>query len=280
MLNLRALLTTSVAVVVCAQSTGGVTSPAAKMHAIIELRQQCLIGATENGQWVPANKIGRALEGAQKFTLYTLRGPAGEVTADIGQESSPLRENACEEPWDAKSLSPEGSGVAITSPDWNPLPRVPRAIDVRDTTYVKVVGQILRAAGLRNPEVKIIEGYKIDLDGDGKEEVVIVASRYKQGLSELTGIGRGTSPGDYSLVFVRKIVGGRVRDIFVVKDVRLRENDGGLPRGYHLSAIADLNGDGVMELALYSAYFEGSSTDFIEVKGDKATGVLSCGCEH
>jgi hypothetical protein len=54
----------------------------------------------------------------------------------------------------------------------------------------------------------------------------------------------------------------------------------GLMRGYHLSAIADLNGDGCMEIVLYSAYYEGSSSDIFEINGMKAHAVLVCGCEH
>jgi hypothetical protein len=81
-------------------------------------------------------------------------------------------------------------------------------------------------------------------------------------------------------VFVRKIVAGKVQNIFLVKDIRRGANTSGLPRGYHLSAIADLNGDGRMEIALYSAYYEGSSSDIFELSGTQFKAVLGCGCEH
>lgn len=257
-----------------AQGAESTARPAPDTHPIIELRQHCLVGGAENRKWVAADRLGPTWKGAHKFALYNLNGPAGEVTANIGGDPD------CADSWSAEPSPPAESGIAIMSPDWNPLPRIPRAIDVRDATYVKIVGRILRDAGLRRPEVNITEGYKIDLDGDGQDEVVLVASRYRQGVSELTGVGRGTVPGDYSLVLVRKINGAAVRDIFVVKDVRRKADEGGLPRGYHLSAIADLNGDGRMEVALYSAYYEGSSTDIFEVAGGKARSILSCGCEH
>jgi len=99
-------------------------------------------------------------------------------------------------------------------------------------------------------------------------------------LHELSGISNATSAGDYTLVLVRKIMEETVRNIFLVKAVWLKAEEGPLPRGNHLSAIADLNGDGVMELVLYSAYHEGNDSDVIEIRGAKATGVLECACEH
>jgi hypothetical protein len=128
--------------------------------------------------------------------------------------------------------------------------------------------------------VQISQAYKIDLDGDGKDEVVIAANHYARGLHELSGVGNATSPGDYSLVFVRKIVDGKAQNIFIVKAVWLKGDDGGLPRGNHISAIADLNGDGVMEIIGYDAYHEGSSSYVTELKRNKAVAVLACACEH
>jgi hypothetical protein len=110
--------------------------------------------------------------------------------------------------------------------------------------------------------------------------VVIVANRFAQGLHELSGISNSTSAGDYTLVLVRKIIGEQVQNIFLVKAVWLKADEGPLPRANHLSAIADLNGDGVMELVLYSAYHEGSGSNVIQINGAKAISVLECSCEH
>jgi hypothetical protein len=75
---------------------------------------------------------------------------------------------------------------------------LPRAIDLKDTTYVKIVRDVAKIHGIKTPEVKITQAYKIDLDGDGKDEVIIAANRYASGqVVEWAGTS-STSPGDYS----------------------------------------------------------------------------------
>jgi hypothetical protein len=51
-----------------------------------------------------------------------------------------------------------------------------------------------------------------------------------------------------------------------------------VPSDNHISAIADLNGDGVMEIIARGGYYEGSGATVFEVKGNKATMVLDCFC--
>jgi len=269
------LVISALAVFLSPQVIGGNINHAAEIHPIVELSAECLIGGVQNKKWVVAARFEKGLKGRHKFNLYTLKGPAGEITIN-----KLVNQSDCGDTWSADSSSPANEGIAIASPSWDVTPRLPRAIDLKDPTYVNILSDILKKEGIPKPDVRISQAYKIDLDGDGKDEVVIVANRYAQGLHELSGIGNATSAGDYTLVLVRKIIGETVRNIFLVKAVWLKAEEGPLPRGNHLSAIVDLNGDGVMELVLYSAYHEGSDSDVIEIRGAKATGVLECACEH
>jgi hypothetical protein len=256
------------------QSGNSARARAPETHAIIEMSQGCLIGGVRNGRWIHAVSFAKTLPGPRKFSLYTLQGPAGDIS------TSKIAQSDCAGEWSVETSSKAAAGIAIESPSWNVMPRLPRPIDLQDPTYVTIVGDILKAAGIKNPEVKISQAYKIDLDGDGTDEVVIAANRYAQGLGELSGMSNVTSAGDYSLVFVRKIVGDKVQNIFIVKAVWLKANEGALPRGNHISAIADLNGDGVMEIVGYNAYHEGSASYVIELKRNIAVDVLECSCEH
>jgi hypothetical protein len=275
MTKYRLAIIAALSVFLYAQTIGSVTNPPAETHAIVEMSEKCLIGGAQNQKWLDSNRIAKSLKAREKFSLYTLKGPAGEITF-----SKIAGDRDCAGEWSAETSSKAEAGVAIASPTWNVMPRIPRAVDLKDTTYVTIVSDILKKEGIKAPEVKITQAYKVDLDGDGKDEVVIVANRFAQGLHELSGVANATSAGDYTLVLVRKIVGEQVQNIFLVKAIWLKADEGPLPRANHLSAIADLNGDGVMELVLYSAYQEGSGSDVVQIKEAKSLGVLTCACEH
>ena len=232
------LITTLVAVLLCTASVGGSINLQTATHAIIEMSEGCLIGGARNQKWIDADHFPKPLKKSLPVSIYTLKGLEGEFTLSVSPKSE------CHDYWTSKESEQISSGIAIERPSWNVMPRMPRPIDLQDTTYVAIVRDVLRSAGIKKPEVKITQGYKIDLDGDGKDEVVLAANRYVKGAQELTGFSAGTEPGDYTLVLVRKIVGESVRNIILVKAVWLKENEGPLPRGNHISAIADLNGDG------------------------------------
>ena len=243
-------------------------------HPIIEFRESCLIGAAQRQKWLDADHVGKAGKPGN-FQLYTLNGPAGDITVKKISEDAD-----CGGEWQFETATPQKEGIAIFNPTWKVMPRLPRKVDVNDVTYVHVVSDILKQKGIKRPIVAIDQAYKIDLDGDGSDEVVIVANHYANGVSELTGVVHQTATSDYTLVLVRKIVNGAVKNIFVVDAIWLKANEGPLPRANHLSAIADLKGDGVMELVLYSAYHEGSRSNVVEIRGAKAQAVLGCSCEH
>jgi len=253
-----------------AQTMGG--QAPAPIHAIVEMNEHCLIGGVREQKWVRAERFEKRVASPLKFELYTLDGPAGEVTLR-------KRTGECHDYWYRSSGVLAKTGIAIASPSWNVMPRLPKALDVKNPTYLQIVRDILKGAGLKNPKVSISQAYAIDLDGDGVEEIVIVANRFVHG-AHLGGLAeQQAQAGDYTLVLVRKTIGEQTQNIFVVKAVWL-EPGGGLARANRLSAIADLNGDGVMELVVYNEYYEGSDSDVVQLNGSKVTVPLECACEH
>jgi hypothetical protein len=87
-------------------------------------------------------------------------------------------------------------------------------------------------------------------------------------------------PGDYAVTFMRRVVGGEVQTTVLASSVvDPRPEYGPFVSVYPIAAMADLNGDGRMEIVLNGRYYEGASTLVHEVRPDgTAPKVLEAGC--
>ena len=80
MSKLGVLVISALYVFLSPQIIGGSLNHAAEIHPIVDLSEQCLIGGVQNKKWVVAARFEKGLKGRHKFNLYTLKGPAGEIT--------------------------------------------------------------------------------------------------------------------------------------------------------------------------------------------------------
>lgn len=240
---------------------------------IVELKFRGLMGGVENGRWVSPTKVASRLKPETEFVLVSPTGvEEGGVT--LGKKGE--QEDVCQDFTRMEFELKTDHGVAIGSnAKWNPVPRIPKPIDPNNATYATVVTRFLARKGMARPVVKIKEAFRIDLEGDGVEEVVLSATHYKNGLSS------SAVPGDYSFVIVRKSAGGVVTDHLLEGEFILRRVQFGAPTENHISAIADLNGDGVMEIVLYGFYYEGDFASAFEIKNGKPVKIkefeIGCG---
>ena len=232
-----------------------------------------LMGGVQNHRWLSAEQMGPLLEQSTEFVLI---GPDGveEGGVTLGQKEPPS-EDICQDLVGVKFELEPHEGVAVGSAaQWKLVPRPVQAVAADSPVYKKVVADFLRSKGLLRPVVNIIRAYRVDLDGDGKDEVLIEANYFRNGLAP------NASAGDYSTLIMRKIVGKTVRTIEIDGEYIKKKIEFGAPSQYKLAAIADLNGDGKMEIVTYSAYYEGNSSATYELVGNKAVEIkeLSIGC--
>ena len=226
-----------------------------KVVPIIEVQTGGLLGGVENGRYLDAKTTFGRLNGEGKYSLYGIGGRTGEMTATIEAPDEP-----CDEFYFAKSRLEGQKGIALgAARNWNPVPRTPKTVNLNNKTYLDVVTAILRRQGLSNAKAKIEQAVKVDLDGDGTEEVVLTASSYGG------KIAPNAKAGDYSLLLVRKIVAGKVKNIMIAEEYVKKNVDFGAPSRFEISAIADLNGDGKMEIVQYGEYYEGSGARVYEI---------------
>lgn len=258
------------------------TAPAAfaqkKVVPIVDVgRGRCLMGGVRGRDWLEAKDVAPLLGGSERYSVYSFKRRIGVRTGE-----KPVSEGApCEDTLYIKNMAPkerEPSLVAIGA-DWNALPRVPKVESTRSALYRAAVAGVLKRNGILRPQVNIMKVWRVDLDGDGREEVLINATRAKRWNSG--SIAADSNAGDYSLVLVRKVIKGKVRNIVIEGEyhpkARNPETDGP-PNEFVLSSVLDLNGDGRMEIILEGGYYEGDWKSVYIIQGDQAKGVIGCGC--
>ena len=124
------------------------------------------------------------------------------------------------------------------------------------------------------PIVNITQVIRADLEGDGVDEVIISASTIPEDLIS-------SQVGDYSILFLRKLIEGEVQTAIlgesIVDDLDTLLQDLVV---FELAAVADLNGDGQMEIVVNGTVWEGAFLQAFEYVNDDLgpVEVLSCGC--
>jgi hypothetical protein len=244
-----------------------------------------LIGGTQNGKWLKEEEVLISIGKPTKFigfdsfknekpsaifgTISELMG-CGAYFFQFGETEEVPKEISFE-----ASLKPI---LAIgANAKWNPLPRLPKKLDSSNKTYQKFALDFLKTKGIKPKNFKFENAFTIDLEGDGSDEVFLEATNYKDKKGE---IGSPARAGSYSFVLMRKIINGKPQNILIGGEFHpkkpefedyITESD--------LSAFADLNGDGKIELILENLYsYGGVSTEIYESQNNILKEVLAVEC--
>lgn len=243
------------------------------MTPIVELRNHGLMGGVQNGKWFAPKLIAPKIKSEIEFVLVGWNGvEEGGVT--LGKKAE--QEDVCQDFTRFDFELEQDHGVAIGSnAKWNPVPRALKPIDPKNATYVTIVTNFLRRKGIARPIVRIREAFRVDLDNDGVEEAVLSATYYKNTTEP------STAPGDYSFVMIRTLSRKIVKEHMLIGEFYLKNTQFGAPNEHHISAIADLNGDGKMEIVVYGFYYEGGFAGAYEMKNGVPVSIkefdIACG---
>jgi hypothetical protein len=158
-------------------------------------------------------------------------------------------------------------GVAISAP-WVIVPNLVEQIE-DDGTYSAFAAELLMERGLDVPDPTLKQIVQTDLEGDGVNEVLVVAEDVSEGLF--------AQDGDYSIAFVRRTVGGQVQTDILGESVIVTA-DNPVVDSYSYGAVADLNGDARMEIVLTTAYYEGIFVEVWEFGDGGPVARISSGC--
>lgn len=140
--------------------------------------------------------------------------------------------------------------------------------------YVEATAALMETRVDGTPEVNLTQVIRTDLEGDGVDEVIVAATTIPDDwfTSEV---------GDYSIAYLRKVIEGEVQT--AILGVSVIENLDDLLSDlvvFEVSAVADLNGDGKMEIILNGTVWEGAFLQAWEYVNDDLGPVeaLVCGC--
>lgn len=262
-------------ILILSLSVNTVVAQTKPVVSILDLKMKCLLGGVQNKKWLADSRTAPNLKGKETYKAVGLQGAEEGVEIFLTKKIEKDGEPPCTDFYGADIVdsSTYNSGVAIeTGANWNVSPRKVESLDGKNETYLKIVRDFAKSKGIAVPKIGEVQILRTDLEGDGTDEVVIAATYYKGGLAPSAAVG------DYSFVLLRKVVKGAAQNILIAGDFHTKTIQFGAPGQYEINAIADLNGDGKMEIVTKGAYYEGNWAQVWEVTGVRVKEALSCAC--
>lgn len=227
-----------------------------------------LMGWWSDGWGVPETLDEIPLSGGEEYQVVMLDQP---ITTAIGSpptlcEPSQTPVLEFDPPLPGEFADP---GAVAVIADWELRPSPVRVETDLADVHIDAVREVLMSLGIEAEPV-IFQVAVADIDADGTEEIAIVA---KDLPNDLFG-----QPGDYSVGLLRKLIEGDWQT--AVLETSIGEPDSAYVLSHSIAAIADLNGDGKMEIVVDAAYYEGAGTAAYEYINDDLgpEPVLGGGC--
>jgi hypothetical protein len=225
---------------------------AGAFHPIVDVDLGLLVGGVAEGKWLDDERAAKLLRGGESYHIYSFNKPLGLATGGKPTPAELPHEGLQTVPL---IKAPKGGVIALGA-EWNASPRRTRLTSTDQPVYIKAVAEFLEARGLKEPKVNITQIVRVDLDGDGEEDVLISGTNY---FSKEGRLSRTIPAGSYSFVLLRRTVRNSVQTQLIEGEFHPKTKAEAYPGRYKISAVLDLDGDGKMEVVVSGDYFEGDS---------------------
>ncbi|MDF1594764.1 MAG: hypothetical protein P1T08_01520 [Acidimicrobiia bacterium] len=250
------------------------TTTAPLLDTFLVAGKTCMLGWSDgpSGNW--SNEGVPPVTGGEEYQVVRLDEP---ITNAFGTDPQPWCEpldllNVQFDPPLAGDFQ-ELDAIGIqTSSDVRPHPI--EFLSNSNEAYVEATANLLAGKVAAVPIINNTQVIRTDLEGDGVMEVIVAASTVPDGFMD-------TAPGAYSILYLRKIIEGDIQTAILGESIITSFDD--LPQNiiiYEVAAVADLNGDGKMEIVVNGRVWEGAFLEAWEYVNDDVgpVKVLSCGC--
>ncbi len=227
-----------------------------------------LLGGVSRDAWlVPYISVAR-FGGEAAYSLHSFT----QETENSLRGQAPRFSPACGVYTVGTDAALEDSGLVGVLAGWDVTKRPVTELSADGDFYRQAVTDWLRAEGVSAPLVDSMQVYRVDLEGDGSDEVFI-------GATHLVDSQHTTRAGDYSIVLVRQVVGSEAVTRLVVGDIyRSQEPENTFPRTYSLANFIDLNQDGVLEVVVEIRKWEGFGARVFQIDEEDVIQTLGAEC--
>lgn len=210
-----------------------------------------------------------ALVPGVRWQLFGLNGAGPSVTTDKGGPSdvpagyiAPLRQ----------VVSGDTQMIAISNSGPDAQPRLPRAQNLNQETYQRAVAALLRGQGLNVARARLAQLLRVDLNGDGIEEVLMAASSRPD-----YGHTPQEKRGDYSVLAIRYVDNGVVKAKILDASISKKVVAFSAPGYFEVMSCVDIDGDGKMEIIGANGYYEGNGFEVWNFDGHDVKSVINAG---
>lgn len=228
-----------------------------------------LLGGVDGEKWyTPDESIARDSGGAT-YSLHDMEH-AGKyfLWGDVPEYSV-----TCRTYFVGTETDLNEGGLVGTLDGWMVTKRDVTELQAEGGFYRQFLIDWLTAEGVSAPQIGSVQVFRVDIEGDGVDEVFIGANHFAE------ETGHMTEAGDYSLVLMRRVTGDDVATISILQDIYTsQEPELTFPFTHSISNFIDLNQDGILELVVGINRWEGFGAAVYQVDGQQVDQVLSQVC--
>lgn len=227
-----------------------------------------LLGGVSRDAWIDPGASVARFSGEATYSLHTLTQGYKYFVWGRAPEMSPT----CRVYSIGTDADLDEANFVGVLDGWNITKRVVTELSPNGDFYRQAVLDWLTGEGVQNPQLGTLHIFRVDLEGDGNDEIFISATR-------LDGSQHTTQAGDYAIVLMRKVVGSAVVTIPLVADVYASQGpEITFPRTYSIVNFIDLNQDGILEVVVGIQKWEGLGAIVYRLDGQNVFQSLRAEC--